>query len=257
MDKTVSESLAVVPRHVAIIMDGNNRWAKKRLLPGLAGHKAGVDAVRAVIKVCAEAGVEVLTLFAFSSENWQRPAEEVGALMELFLSALRREAKKLKENEISLRIIGDRSRFHPELQAAMAAAEAETAGPSKFILQVAANYGGQWDIVQAAQALAHEVQAGSLQPDAISAELLQGRLVTADLPLPDLCIRTGGEHRISNFLLWQLAYAELYFSDLYWPDFKHQAMRNALADYATRQRRFGKTSEQVEAQAASKARPKC
>ena len=214
MSKAKQEASALVPRHVAIIMDGNNRWAKKRLLPGVAGHKAGVDAVRAVIEVCAEAGVEVLTLFAFSSENWQRPAEEVGALMELFLSALRREARKLKENAISLRIIGDRSRFHPELQAAMREAEQQTAGESRFVLQVAANYGGQWDIAQAAQRLAREVQAGHLQPEDITPGLLQGCLATGDLPLPDLCIRTGGEHRISNFLLWQLAYSELYFSDL-------------------------------------------
>ncbi|XQE66156.1 polyprenyl diphosphate synthase [Pseudomonas sp. P3C3] len=249
MNKAKQEASALVPRHVAIIMDGNNRWAKKRLLPGVAGHKAGVDAVRAVIEVCAEAGVEVLTLFAFSSENWQRPAEEVGALMELFLSALRREARKLKENAISLRIIGDRSRFHPELQAAMREAEQQTAGESRFVLQVAANYGGQWDIAQAAQRLAREVQAGHLQPEDITPGLLQGCLATGDLPLPDLCIRTGGEHRISNFLLWQLAYSELYFSDLYWPDFKHEAMRKALADFSKRQRRFGKTSEQVEAEA--------
>lgn len=241
-------SLAV-PKHVAIIMDGNNRWARKRLLPGVAGHKAGVDAVRAVIEVCAEAGVEVLTLFAFSSENWQRPADEVSALMELFLTALRREIRRLKENQIALRIIGDRSRFHPELQAAMAEAEAQTAGEHRFVLQVAANYGGQWDIVQAAQQLAVKVQAGELQPEQIDARLLQSCLSTADLPLPDLCIRTGGERRISNFLLWQFAYSELYFSDLYWPDFKHDAMRAALADFATRQRRFGKTSEQVEAEA--------
>ena len=240
-----------VPRHVAIIMDGNNRWARKRLLPGVAGHKAGVDAVRAVIEVCAESGVEVLTLFAFSSENWQRPADEVGALMELFLGALRREAKKLLDNDIGLRIIGDRSRFHPELQAAMREAEALTAGKRRFTLQIAANYGGQWDIVQAAQRLAREVQAGHLQPEDISAEVLQSCLATGDMPLPDLCIRTGGEHRISNFLLWQLAYSELYFSDLYWPDFKHEAMRQALADFATRQRRFGKTSEQVEAEVRS------
>ncbi|SIR96987.1 Undecaprenyl pyrophosphate synthetase [Aquipseudomonas alcaligenes] len=249
MSKAKQEASALVPRHVAIIMDGNNRWAKKRLLPGVAGHKAGVDAVRAVIEVCAEAGVEVLTLFAFSSENWQRPADEVGALMELFLSALRREARKLKENAISLRIIGDRSRFHPELQAAMREAEQQTAGGSRFVLQVAANYGGQWDIAQAAQRLAREVQAGHLQPEDITPGLLQGCLATGDLPLPDLCIRTGGEHRISNFLLWQLAYSELYFSDLYWPDFKHEAMRKALADFSKRQRRFGKTSEQVEAEA--------
>eukprot|EP01031_Cornospumella_fuschlensis_P013943 gene13943-17034_t len=191
-----------IPRHVAIIMDGNNRWAKKRLLPGVAGHKAGVDAVRAVIEVCAEAGVEVLTLFAFSSENWQRPAEEVGALMELFLSALRREARRLNDNQIRLRIIGDRSRFHPELQAAMREAELLTAGEHRFTLQIAANYGGQWDITQAAQRLAREVQAGHLQVDEITPGLLQNCLATGDLPLPDLCIRTGGEHRISNFLLW-------------------------------------------------------
>ncbi|MBB1519986.1 polyprenyl diphosphate synthase [Aquipseudomonas guryensis] len=251
MVKSKQEAQAIVPRHVAIIMDGNNRWAKKRLLPGVAGHKAGVDAVRAVIEVCAEAGVEVLTLFAFSSENWQRPADEVGALMELFLSALRREAKKLKDNAISLRIIGDRSRFHPELQAAMREAEQATAGENRFVLQVAANYGGQWDIAQAAQRLARDVQAGHLQPEDLTPELLQSCLTTGDLPLPDLCIRTGGEHRISNFLLWQLAYSELYFSDLFWPDFKHEAMRKALADFSTRQRRFGKTSEQVEAEARS------
>jgi len=247
MEKSKQGVPSTVPRHVAIIMDGNNRWAKKRLLPGVAGHKAGVDAVRAVIKTCAEAGVEVLTLFAFSSENWQRPADEVGALMELFFSALRREAKRLNENNISLRIIGDRSRFHPELQAAMREAESLTANGTAMLLQVAANYGGQWDITQAAQRLAREVQAGHLAADEITPELIQGCLSTGDQPMPDLCIRTGGEHRISNFLLWQLAYAELYFSDLYWPDFKHEAMRNALADFASRQRRFGKTSEQVEA----------
>ncbi|MGV8844228.1 MAG: polyprenyl diphosphate synthase [Pseudomonas sp.] len=252
MDRTAKKIPQSVPRHVAIIMDGNNRWAKKRLLPGVAGHKAGVDAVRAVIEVCAEAGVEVLTLFAFSSENWRRPAEEVGALMELFLSALHRESKKLHKNAINLRIIGDRSRFHPELQAAMRKAEALTCEHRGFVLQIAANYGGQWDIVQAAQQLAREVQAGQLQPEQITTELLEGHLVTGGLPLPDLCIRTGGEHRISNFLLWQLAYAELYFSDLFWPDFKHEAMRIALADYATRQRRFGKTGDQVEAEARAK-----
>ena len=249
MDNTRSAATVAVPRHVAIIMDGNNRWAKKRLLPGVAGHKAGVDAVRAVIEVCAEAGVEVLTLFAFSSENWQRPAAEVGALMELFLSALRREARKLNDNDISLRIIGDRSRFHPELQAAMRDAEAQTCGDKRFVLQIAANYGGQWDIVQAAQQLAREVQSGALQPTDITPQMLQNCLATGGLPLPDLCIRTGGEHRISNFLLWQLAYSELYFSDLFWPDFKHDAMRKALADFAKRQRRFGKTSEQVETEA--------
>jgi undecaprenyl diphosphate synthase len=246
--KKQDASPGIVPRHVAIIMDGNNRWAKKRLLPGVAGHKAGVSAVRAAIEVCVESGVEVLTLFAFSSENWQRPADEVSALMELFLSALRREAKKLNENDIRLRIIGDRSRFHPELQAAMREAEELTAGHRRFVLQIAANYGGQWDIVQAVQQLATQVQVGELRAEEITAPMLQSVLTTGDLPLPDLCIRTGGEHRISNFLLWQLAYSELYFSDLYWPDFKHEAMRKALANFATRQRRFGKTCEQVAAE---------
>ncbi len=245
MSKTTQNALGTVPRHVAIIMDGNNRWAKKRFLPGLAGHKAGVDAVRAVIEVCTDAGVDVLTLFAFSSENWQRPAAEVGGLMELFLMALRREAKKLDQNGIRLRIIGDRSRFHPELQAAIHDAEQRTAHHSRFLLQIAANYGGQWDIVQAAQQLARSVQAGQLQPEDITIERLQNCLSTASQPLPDLCIRTGGERRISNFLLWQFAYSELYFSDLFWPDFKHQAMRDALTDYSSRQRRFGKTCEQV------------
>lgn len=244
MSKQTQEALSVIPRHVAIIMDGNNRWAKKRLLPGVAGHKAGVDAVRAVIEVCVESGVEVLTLFAFSSENWQRPADEVSALMELFLGALRREARKLSQNGIRLRIIGDRSRFHPELQAAMAEAEDMTSD-GDFLLQVAANYGGQWDITQAARQLAERVQSGQLRAEQIDAAMLENCLSTAYQPLPDLCIRTGGEHRISNFLLWQLAYSELYFSDLYWPDFKHDAMREALANFATRQRRFGKTGDQV------------
>ena len=217
-------------------MDGNNRWAKRRLLPGVAGHKAGVDAVRAVIEVCADSGVEVLTLFAFSSENWRRPADEVGALMFAFRAAARRASST---RTASARIIGDRSRFHPELQAAMSEVEEMTAANHRFVLQVAANYGGQWDILQAAQHLATEAQAGRLNPAEITPALFQSYLATGDMPLPDLCIRTGGERRISNFLLWQLAYAELYFSDLYWPDFKHVAMRKALADFATRQRRLG------------------
>lgn len=243
-DKTAAVS-ALVPRHVAIIMDGNNRWARKRLMPGVAGHKAGVDAVKAAIEVCAEEGVEVLTLFAFSSENWRRPEDEVGALMELFLGALRREVRRLRENDIRLRIIGDRSRFAPELRKAMDDAEALTAECCRLTLVVAANYGGRWDITQAARQLASRVAAGTLEAESITETHLQSCLSTADWPLPDLCIRTGGERRISNFLLWQLAYAELYFSDLYWPDFKQDALREALADFARRQRRFGKTSEQI------------
>ncbi|MFC3606422.1 polyprenyl diphosphate synthase [Stutzerimonas tarimensis] len=246
-----------VPRHVAIIMDGNNRWAKRRLLPGIAGHKAGVDAVRAVIETCMQAKVEVLTLFAFSSENWQRPAEEVGALMELFLIALRREVKKLKENGIRLRVIGDCSRFHPELQAAIRHAEEVTAGGQRFVLQVAANYGGQWDVLQAARKLAEQAKEGRMNPDEITPALFQSYLSTGDQPAPDLCIRTGGEQRISNFLLWQMAYAELYFTELYWPDFKHEAMRKALDEFSIRKRRFGKTDEQIQAEATTEARIEC
>ncbi|MFT6431169.1 MAG: undecaprenyl diphosphate synthase [Halopseudomonas sp.] len=241
----MSDKTAAIPRHVAIIMDGNNRWARKRLMPGVAGHKAGVDAVKAAIEVCAEEGVEVLTLFAFSSENWRRPEDEVGALMDLFLGALRREVRRLRENDIRLRIIGDRSRFAPDLRNAMDAAETLTAECSRLTLVIAANYGGQWDIAQASRQLAFRVADGTLEAGSITEADLQSCLSTADWPLPDLCIRTGGEHRISNFLLWQLAYAELYFSDLYWPDFKHDALREALADFARRQRRFGKTSEQI------------
>ena len=205
MEKTKQVAPSAVPRHVAIIMDGNNRWAKKRFMPGVAGHKAGVDAVRAVIEVCAEAKVEVLTLFAFSSENWQRPADEVSALMDLFFKALRREAKRLNDNNISLRIIGDRSRFHPELQAAMREAEAMTAGANRFVLQIAANYGGQWDIAQAAQRLAREVQAGHLRPEDITPELLQTCLATGDLPLPDLIGTDAGQPvamAMAGHLLW-------------------------------------------------------
>jgi undecaprenyl diphosphate synthase len=194
----------------------------------------------------ATAGDDELVSFVFASGGNMGSAQ-VGMLRALVERGI--VPKRLNDNDISLRIIGDRSRFHPELQAAMRDAEAQTAGDRRFVLQIAANYGGQWDIAQAAQRLAREVQGGHLRPEEITPELLQGCLATGDLPLPDLCIRTGGEHRISNFLLWQLAYSELYFSDLLWPDFKHDAMRKALADFAKRQRRFGKTSEQVEAEA--------
>ncbi len=237
-----------VPRHVAIIMDGNNRWAKKRFLPGIAGHKAGVKAVREVIETCAESGVQVLTLFAFSSENWKRPADEVSALMELFLAALRREVNKLDKNGIRLVVLGERSRFHPELQAAIVAAEQQTAANTGFTLQIAANYGGRWDITQAVQQLASQVQLGTLQPEQITEELIGRHLTTGSTVEPDLLIRTGGEQRISNFLLWQMAYTEFYFTDLYWPDFKAAAMQDALRSFATRERRFGKTSEQLQAE---------
>jgi len=234
-----------IPQHIAIIMDGNNRWAKQRLLPSIAGHRAGMESVRAVVKSCAEAGVGVLTLFAFSSENWQRPPSEVKALMGLFLSALHREVDKLEENGIRLRIIGERSRFSQKLQDEMQRAEAKCASGQRLLLQIAANYGGQWDITQAAQRLAQQVKEGRLQVADITPARFQQQLATGDLAPPDLCIRTGGERRISNFLLWQMAYAELYFSDLLWPDFGKQAMQQALACYARRERRFGRTSEQV------------
>jgi len=233
------------PRHVAIIMDGNNRWAKERRQLGVSGHKAGVESVRAVVQTCAEEGVEVLTLFAFSSENWRRPEDEVGALMRLFLLALQREVKKLHKNNIRLLIIGDRSRFSSTLQEHMAKAEDLTKDNSAMTLVIAANYGGHWDIVQASQKLAKRVAEGDLDPELITESMLQAELCLGDFPMPDLMIRTAGEQRISNFMLWQLAYTEFYFSDVYWPDFKHEEMRRALSAYAQRKRRFGQTDDQI------------
>lgn len=238
--------VASVPRHIAIIMDGNGRWAKKRFLPRVAGHKRGVEAVRNTVKSCAEMGVEYLTLFAFSSENWRRPQDEVSFLMELFLQVLEREVERLHRNNIRLKIIGASERFNPALLERIARAEEKTAANSGLTLTVAADYGGRWDVLQAVKRLAVE-RHGDLS--GVSEADLAGQLSMAYAPEPDLFIRTGGEQRISNFLLWQLAYSELYFSDLYWPDFKHEAMRKALADFSKRQRRFGKTSEQVEAEA--------
>ncbi|MDP4546796.1 MAG: isoprenyl transferase [Marinobacter sp.] len=237
------------PRHVAIIMDGNNRWAKARRLKGVAGHKAGVDAVKAVVETCARQGVEVLTLFAFSSENWRRPKDEVSALMRLFVIALEREVRKLHRNNIRLRIIGDRSAFNPLLQEHMEKAEALTRDNTAMTLVIAANYGGHWDITQATQAVAEKVRAGELAPSDITDDLIQQHLSIGDLPMPDLMIRTAGEQRISNFLLWHLAYTEFYFSDVFWPDFKAEEMVKALEAYGTRKRRFGQTDDQLESQA--------
>lgn len=233
------------PRHVAIIMDGNNRWAKQRKLLGISGHKAGVEAVREVVKTCANEGIEVLTLFAFSSENWRRPKDEVSALMRLFLFALEREVKKIHRNNIRLRIIGDRSQFSDILQSHMHDAEQLTADNTGMTLVVAANYGGQWDITQASRQLAEKVAAGELKPEQIDQNLLQSHLSLGDLPMPDLMIRTAGELRISNFMLWQLAYAEFYFSDLFWPDFGSEQMLKALDAYQHRKRRFGQTDDQI------------
>lgn len=235
-----------MPRHVAIIMDGNGRWARKRLLPRIAGHRAGVETVRQVVRACAEKGVEVLTLFAFSSENWRRPAKEVSLLMELFLTALQRETQRLHNNNVRLKVIGDRSAFAPRLQEEIAKAEALTRENSGLTLIIAANYGGRWDVIQAAQRLGKEIEAGMLRASDITPELFESRLVLNGFPEPDLFIRTGGEQRVSNFLLWHLAYTEFYFTDVLWPDFDAALFDEALASFARRQRRFGRTGDQVE-----------
>lgn len=235
-----------IPRHVAIIMDGNGRWARRRHMPRFAGHRVGLEAVRKTIRACVTHGVEVLTLFAFSSENWRRPKEEVGVLMNLFMTALDNEVKKLHKNGVRLRIIGDVTAFSPELQKRIQAAEALTSANETLQLNIAANYGGRWDITGACRYLADEVAAGRLHSNEITPELIQQHLTLSDLPEPDLFIRTGGEQRISNFLLWQLAYTELYFTDLLWPEFDQDSFAEALASFASRQRRFGRTGEQVE-----------
>jgi undecaprenyl diphosphate synthase len=229
-------------------MDGNNRWAKARRLPGLAGHKAGVDCVRSVIQGCIEQGVEALTLFAFSSENWKRPPLEVKGLMELFKLALDRESKKLLKNNIRLRVIGDKTAFSDSLRGKIARAEEMTAECDGLQLNIAANYGGRWDITNAAKQLAERCIAGELDLETISEDTLGEFISMSELPAPDLCIRTGGEQRISNFLIWQFAYTELYFSELFWPDFDKDALSEAIDSYCGRERRFGKTSEQIEAE---------
>jgi len=234
-----------VPRHVAIIMDGNGRWAKQRRLPRFAGHKRGVEAVRATVKACAERDVRYLTLFAFSSENWRRPAEEVALLMQLFRVALTSEVEKLHRNGVRLRVVGDLSRFDARMRALIEQGERVTAQNTRLTLTIAANYGGRWDILQALSRLLRE------RPPAPGAGIEESQLAPylamSYAPEPDLFIRTGGEKRVSNFLLWQLAYTELYFTDTLWPDFDAAALDAAIASYAARERRFGRTSEQLEA----------
>jgi len=241
-----SSTLAVpspnnVPRHIAIIMDGNGRWARKRFLPRVAGHTRGVEAVRGTIRAAIERGVEYLTLFAFSSENWRRPAEEVSFLMQLFIKSLKKEVSRLHENGIRFRVIGDRSRFEPVLVKAIAAAEEITADNTRLHLTIAANYGGRWDVLSAV----NRVLARQPGLTEMSEEMINAELSMSFAPEPDLFIRTGGEQRISNFLLWQLAYTEFFFTNALWPDFGKKALDKAIASYQERERRFGRTSEQL------------
>ncbi|RCX10314.1 undecaprenyl diphosphate synthase [Extensimonas vulgaris] len=236
----------MVPHHIAIVMDGNGRWAKRRFLPRLAGHRQGVESLRRCVRACLDRGVKVLTVFAFSSENWSRPAEEVSGLMELLALALAREVPLLKQDGVRLYCVGERAGLSARVREGLAQAEASTvtlAEPPRLVLNVCFNYGGRWDITQAAAALA-------ARGEAITEQSLSGALALAHVPDPDLLIRTGGEMRLSNFLLWQAAYSELFFSDKLWPDFDEAALEQAIAAYAARERRFGKTSEQVRAVAS-------
>ncbi|KAF1708561.1 di-trans,poly-cis-decaprenylcistransferase [Pseudoxanthomonas kalamensis DSM 18571] len=235
----------VIPRHLAVIMDGNGRWAERRHRPRMIGHRAGARAVNVCIDFCLQRGIEVLTLFAFSSENWKRPEEEVGALMKLFLNALEREVDELHRRGVRVRFIGERERFAAPIRERMAAAEALTAGNARLTLAIAASYGGRQDIAAAARALAAEVAGGRLRVEDIDEAAVDARTALADLPAPDLFIRTGGDHRISNFLLWQLAYTELWFTETLWPDLDASVLQQALDDFAGRERRFGLTGAQL------------
>ena len=230
---------AVIPHHVAIIMDGNNRWAKRNGLPGAAGHRAGVEAVRGVIRSCRDHGVKVLTLFAFSSENWGRPKPEVRALLALLSRYLRSEVREMHNDGIRLRFIGQRTHFSGLLRRLMERSEKLTRNNTTSTVVIALDYGGQWDIAQAAQKLARQVAQGTLKPEDINADLIDRNVSISDLPRPDLCIRTGGDARISNFMLWHFAYSELYFTNTLWPDFEDEEFALALADYSRRERRFG------------------
>jgi undecaprenyl diphosphate synthase len=235
----VSEAEFKIPKHVAIIMDGNNRWAKGKLLGGISGHKAGADAVRRTVKACAKQGVKVLTLYAFSSENWKRPKEEVSGLMDLFMWALNKEVKKLHKNNIRLQIIGDRKGFSEKIQKGIEEAEALTKDNTHMTVVVAANYGGRWDIANGAKQLALKVAAGELDADDIDEFKLHEEISLAEHPEPDLCIRTANEQRISNFLLWQFAYSEFYYTPVLWPDFGENELVDAIDAFNGRERRFG------------------
>ncbi|WP_366139487.1 polyprenyl diphosphate synthase [uncultured Endozoicomonas sp.] len=237
----MTELAPTLPDHIAIIMDGNNRWARRSLLPALSGHRAAIKTVREVIKRCGEVGVPYLTLFAFSSENWRRPEEEVSGLMSLFLHALERETGRLKEHDIRLKVLGDCSAFSPKIQAAIEHCEETTKDCRRLTLMVAANYGGQWDITQAFRKLAAVIKAQDLDPESIQPAQVEEFLATAGAPAVDLLIRTSGEKRISNFLLWQCAYAEFHFCDTLWPDFTADDLDLAIADFQQRNRRFGRS----------------
>lgn len=240
-----------IPRHIAIIMDGNGRWAEKRFMPRALGHQAGVKAVRKIVEHAGDLGVEVLTLFAFSSENWRRPKEEVSLLMSLFVETLQREIDTLDKNGVCLRFIGDRTAFPNVLQDKMRVGEEQTKDNKALTLVIAANYGGHWDICQAFQKVIDKMAADGLSQQVISPELIQEHLSTVGLPDPDLFIRTGGEERVSNFLLWQLAYTELYFTTTLWPDFDQDSLDDAINSFKGRQRRFGYTGEQILNKSAS------
>lgn len=241
----LAHKLETLPEHVAIIMDGNNRWAKSQSLSSVAGHKAGVDAVKAVIETAVHYQIPALTLFAFSSENWRRPALEVKALMDLFVYVLKREVNKLHENNIRLRIIGNAAGLSGELQELIVAAETKTMANTGLQLSIAANYGGRWDILQAAKKMSAHLKISGEEDDSINEDEFGKYLCLGDLPAVDLCIRTSGEQRISNFLLWQMAYAEFVFVDTLWPAFKHQKMVDTLVQFGQRQRRFGQTGAQL------------
>lgn len=236
-----------LPQHIAVIMDGNGRWAKEKGKPRVFGHKNGVKAVRRTISTAAQLGIKAITLFAFSSENWRRPEEEVGVLMELFITVLSTEVKKLHRNNLQLRVIGNTSRFNQRLQDKIAQAEKLTADNTGMVVNIAANYGGKWDITQATKKVAQLVAQGYLAPEEITEETIHQYLSMSDLPDVDLLIRTSGECRISNFMLWQLAYAELYFTETYWPDFNDESLIEAVTWFINRERRFGCTGEQVKA----------
>ena len=245
-----------VPRHVAIIMDGNGRWARQRFLPRIAGHRRGVENVRSTVRACIDKGIEYLTLFAFSSENWRRPAEEVSFLMQLFMIALDQEVAKLHENNIRFKAIGDMSRFEPQLARMIAESERITSKNTRLTLTVAANYGGRWDMMQAVTRMLRDNPTLASGNGFAEADLMP-YLSMAYAPEPDLFIRTGGEQRISNFLLWQLAYTELYFTDALWPEFDTMALDRAIASYQLRERRFGRTSEQLQGMTATASPQRC